>query len=578
MRRLITICLLAHVGCLGKFDPSTANGGSTTNPNGMVTTGNEFTCGNTVDTGPSQILRLSKTQYVNTLSDIFGAPVVMQLGTALGVLPDDNTLTNPAALSQVSPNHIAGYMTVAMALAQVVTTSPSLATTVFGSCAVASSPSAKCVDTYLTTTAPQIFRRPLTPAEIAQGEMLVSSGTGTYLQNLGVLLAYHLQTPWFSNRIELGTGTADAATTFGLTPFEVATRISFATTDSTPDAALFGAASTNELSTSAQIEAQVRRLFATGRGKAKIHSTIHNYIGNPNASDLTVLPPALLTGLQNPANLSTEMFTEMDQFIDYVVWEKNGSLTDLLTSQASFASDPDLASIYGNPPADPNRTSGAPTATFAGRRAGILMRLPLLASAGPRTNMVHRGVNYLRSVLCEAIPEPSAETMAAITALNPTAMQLEGMTNRQYLQTVTASGACKSCHSSINPAGFAFENFDPVGRLRTAEAVFTTNDQTGTFVADLPIDTTSEVLGGSNVDFQVTDGLDLVTQTAKSEPGIACFSRQVYRFLYQRSETTNDNCALNNMYSALTKTNGSILDAMVAGIANSATALHRKPQ
>src|SRR5262249_47758637 len=163
------------------------------------------------------------------------------------------------------------------------------------------------------------------------------AATGTYLEKLGVLLAYHLQTPWFTNRIELGTGAADTAPTFALTPFEVAARVAFATTDSAPDATLFHAAAANELSTRAQLEAQARRLFATDRGKVKIRSILHNYIGNPSPSDLTVLPPDVLAGLHAPAGLSTTMFTELDQFIDHIVWEKNGSLVDLLTSQASFA-------------------------------------------------------------------------------------------------------------------------------------------------------------------------------------------------------------------------------------------------
>jgi hypothetical protein len=451
------------------------------------------------------------------------------------------------------------------------------ASAVFGSCAVDANPSAKCVDTYLNTTAAQIFRRPLTPAEIAQGEAMVSGGTDTYLESLGALLVYHLQTPWFTNRIELGNGPPDGAATFTLTPFEVAMRIAFATTDSTPDATLMSAATANQLSTRAQIEAHVRRLFATSRGRAKIRSILYNYAGNPTPSDLTVLPPHLLTGLKNPAAVSTSMQAEMDQFIDYIVWEKNGSLTDLLTSQASFASDPDLAAIYGHAPADPNRAPGSPTATFAGRRAGILMRLPLLASAGPRTRIPRRGVNVLRSVLCMQMPEPDAKTMAMILQLNPTPQQMEGMTNRQYMETVTATGACHGCHQAINSVGFAFENFGPEGRLRTQEAIFTTNNQSGMFVTNLPINTASDVnLGGT--DSQVTDALDLINVIASSPTGPDCFTRRAYRFVQQRTETDQDKCALGDMIGQLSKPGASILDAMVAAVANDSTTLHRKVQ
>jgi hypothetical protein len=269
------------------------------------------------------------------------------------------------------------------------------------------------------------------------------------------------------------------------------------------------------------------------------------------------------------------MFTELDAFIDYIVWEKNGSLVDLLTSQASFASDPDLANIYGHAPADPSRVPGSPTAVFSGRRAGILMRLPLLASPGPRNKLPHRGVNILRNVLCAPIPDPDAKTMAMIKALTPSQSALEGMTTRKYLETVTANGICPSCHQAINPIGFAFENLGPAGRLRTVEAIFTTDDQSGTFVTNLPIDTASQATIGTTT-APVADALDLVTQIASAPSGTDCFVRRAYRFVQQRTEANNDECTIDDMKGQLTKAGSSILDALVTAVANDATTLHRK--
>ena len=39
-------------------------------------------------------------------------------------------------------------------------------------------------------------------------------------------------------------------------------------------------------------------------------------------------------------------------------------------------------------------------------------------------------------------------------------------TIREQLQLHREQEACKSCHSKIDPLGFAFENFDPIGRWR----------------------------------------------------------------------------------------------------------------
>jgi hypothetical protein len=43
------------------------------------------------------------------------------------------------------------------------------------------------------------------------------------------------------------------------------------------------------------------------------------------------------------------------------------------------------------------------------------------------------------------------------------------MTMREKITYITRDGGCMSCHSLINPAGFALERFDGVGRTRQTE-------------------------------------------------------------------------------------------------------------
>jgi len=45
------------------------------------------------------------------------------------------------------------------------------------------------------------------------------------------------------------------------------------------------------------------------------------------------------------------------------------------------------------------------------------------------------------------------------------------MTNRERVEATTGDGTCgQGCHSTlINPAGFAFENYDVIGKWRTEE-------------------------------------------------------------------------------------------------------------
>ena len=40
---------------------------------------------------------------------------------------------------------------------------------------------------------------------------------------------------------------------------------------------------------------------------------------------------------------------------------------------------------------------------------------------------------------------------------------------REKITQLTSDSACMSCHSVINPLGFALENYDPIGRWRDEE-------------------------------------------------------------------------------------------------------------
>ena len=71
---------------------------------------------------------------------------------------------------------------------------------------------------------------------------------------------------------------------------------------------------------------------------------------------------------------------------------------------------------------------------------------------------IARGLHVLRQVLCQEIPEPNIE-------LPPAPEQKLGVTTRKLYEDFTAAAACQACHGRINGVGFAFENYDAVGRL-----------------------------------------------------------------------------------------------------------------
>jgi hypothetical protein len=56
----------------------------------------------------------------------------------------------------------------------------------------------------------------------------------------------------------------------------------------------------------------------------------------------------------------------------------------------------------------------------------------------------------------------------------------KSMTMREKMAVHRANPVCASCHSMIDPAGFALENFDPTGRWRDRDDSFKALDTTGT--------------------------------------------------------------------------------------------------
>src|SRR5262249_27338876 len=157
-------------------------------------------------------------------------------------------------------------------------------------------------------------------------------------------------------------------------------------------------------------------------------------------------------------------------------------------------------------------------ATFSGRRQGLLMRAPLLSSAVPRASAIHRGVNFAKYVLCNEIPLPDPSIVSIRNAHVYSPEEIVSHTTRDAIAYQTSNSVCMTCHGKINPTGFAFENFDPLGRIRTDEMIF---DADNTFVRTLPIDSTSQVPVGADIQ-SVQDAYDLVSDVAASPAGSAC--------------------------------------------------------
>jgi mono/diheme cytochrome c family protein len=139
------------------------------------------------------------------------------------------------------------------------------------------------------------------------------------------------------------------------------------------------------------------------------------------------------------------------------------STSTILTGKLSkhFAGDPIPVKGDGQQPVWADLPKGS-------MRGGLLgMPAVLAVSSYPyRTSPVLRGAWILESILGTPPPPPPAD----VPALEKQASAETPKSVREMLTAHRANPVCATCHSRIDPLGFALENYDFIGRWRTEDA------------------------------------------------------------------------------------------------------------
>ena len=113
--------------------------------------------------------------------------------------------------------------------------------------------------------------------------------------------------------------------------------------------------------------------------------------------------------------------------------------------------------------ASPGRSSGA-SSSRPTERGGVLSHGSVLAvsSYPTRTSVVIRGKYILQNILGTPPPPPPPD-------VPPLDEQAVGTTAslRKQMEKHRTNAICASCHSRMDPLGFALENYDAIGKWRT---------------------------------------------------------------------------------------------------------------
>jgi hypothetical protein len=304
------------------------------------------------------------------------------------------------------------------------------------------------------------FRRPAEPAEVTRLMSLYDRATQRGEKFEGAVrfaLKGVLVSPNFLFRVEQDRPTATDA--YPLNDYELASRLSYFLWSSTPDAELYQLAKQNRLRDPKVLDTQIKRMLRSPKSAAFADSFASQWL---RVRDLyTVAQPDPKRYTNYTPTLRDAMYQETIQFFQSVL-QDDASLLKLLDADYTYLNE-ELAKHYGI--AGVNGSEMRRVALTDAKRGGVLTQASILTitSYPRRTSPVLRGKWVLEEILGTPPPPPPPGAGGLPAEDAPK----EGLTFRQRLEKHREKPQCASCHNRMDPIGFGLENFDVVGQWRT---------------------------------------------------------------------------------------------------------------
>jgi hypothetical protein len=330
----------------------------------------------------------------------------------------------------------------------------------------------KCAAEILSTVMRRAYRRPVTQADLEQPTSFYrkSRVAADFESAIASALTSVLVNPEFLLRVESDPKKVPANGVYKVSDLELASRLSFFLWGSIPDDELLDAAIRGKLSQPAELEKQTRRMLADPRS----NNLATNFAGQwLRLRNIDSLVPSTTLFRDFDDNLRQAFRQETEMFFDSIVREDQSALT-FIRSDYTFLNER-LAAHYGIPNVYGSRFRRVALAPGS-NRGGLLRQGSLLSvtSYATRTSPVLRGVLVLRNILGAPPPSPPPN----VPALDESKMSAN-LSMRDRLALHRDNAVCASCHRSIDPVGFALENFNAVGQWREFEADGSRVDATG---------------------------------------------------------------------------------------------------
>jgi Protein of unknown function (DUF1592)/Protein of unknown function (DUF1588)/Protein of unknown function (DUF1595)/Protein of unknown function (DUF1585) len=462
-------------GTAGSTTGTGGSGGAVAGSGGGVAGGGPSGAGGSVGVGGSAgvvagdpgfvgMRRLSDVEYASSLQAVLGltgeGPVITAAlaasaepapsFTARWTVDDFDTLSGKQGIASA---RFAAYFDAATAEIDSVFASDTLRPRLL-TCAPASSTDETCARAIITAFGLRAWRRPLTAAEIDSFAALAGAARaagGDFTESMRQVVLAMLVSESFLYRIEFDVPVTGVAA-HALTPYEVASRLSFFLWGTTPDDQLLQLAAKGTLLNKDEVSAQAKRMLEDPRATAFVTNFFGQWLGF-----------RALTGprLDHPtpewtATLQASMAAEAVTYVSTLIHEDRG-LHDLFTTDVNFV-DARLATVYGfaAPPLSAGLTRVVETADA---RKGYLGLGAFLASTShsSSTSATPRGQWVLEHALCQPVPPPPGNHVPTLT----------GNAHEQF-DALSTMPSCFACHSLMDRVGLGLEKFDEIGRFRAS--------------------------------------------------------------------------------------------------------------
>jgi mono/diheme cytochrome c family protein len=482
--------------------------------------------------GSAPIRRLNRFEYSATIRDLFN--IHMDVGAAL---PADGAggegFDNAAETLSISPIHAEKYLDAARLALDFASKDARSRTRFMIAAPVPGVTSGQAARKILEAFLPRAFRRPASEKDLAPYLELFQTAQkqGDSFQ-ASILLALRgvLISPQFLFRFEPPNPGLETRL---LDDYALASRLSYFLWGSMPDSLLFDLAETGKLHEPDILKWQVERMLRSPKALGLAQNFVEQWLGTRELGR-TVSPDAkLFPAYAADAELRGDIRYQPVLFFQEIV-TGDLPLLNLIDSRFTIATRK-LQKLYGLNVKPPRDGSGQPQRIELpenSHRGGLLGMSAVLAvsSYAHRTSPVLRGKWILDAMLGTPPPPPPPNV--------PTLNEHPGATARTMRDRLSqhrADAVCASCHSRIDPLGFALENYDALGRWRTQDE-------------GQPIDNKGELPDG--ITFAGPEELKAVL-LARKDVFIRNLTKKMLGYALGRGLTLADSCTVDRIVSDL---------------------------